>query len=238
VKSQLSNHRLLGAGLMKSTISKISKALGALALMLTVSTNLVLAESAYPPASLLAAQWWQWALAEPSSDNPLTDTTGQFASVNQRGRVWFLAGNQGGTTIRTITVPAGKALFFPIMNVFDVEDGIGVGGVRLSIVHQPVQVAQAFVSSVIATATRLSCEVDGSPLQITAANLEQSTPFSVFLPPDNILGIPAGVYFPFVDSGYYVLLNPLSAGNHTIHFAGTLGFYRFSLDVTYNITVE
>jgi len=160
--------------------------------------------------------------------------------VNQRGRVWFLAGNLGGgTTIRTITVPAGKALFFPIVNVFDVEDGIGVpGGMRVFMVHQPLQVAKAFVSSAIATATGLSCQVDRSPLQITAANLEQSTPFSVFLPADNILGVPAGVYFPFIDSGYYVLLNPLSAGLHTIHFAGSITFFNSSQDVTYNITVQ
>jgi hypothetical protein len=222
---------------MKSTISKISKALGALALVLTITTNLGLAESAYPPASVLAAQWWQWALAEPTSDNPLTDTTGQFAAVNQRGRVWFLAGNTGGTTTRTITVPAGKALFFPIVNVFDVEDGIAVpGGTIVFMTHKPLQVAQGIVSSIIATATGLVCQVDGIPLQITAANLEQSTPFSVFLPAGNILGQPAGVYFPFIDSGYYVLLNPLSAGIHTIHFAGSIT--GFSLDVTDYITVQ
>ena len=75
-----------------------------------------------------AAQWWQWALETPASENPLTDTTGQFAVVNQSGRVWFLAGNVGGTTVRTITVPSGKALFFPIVNVFDVEDAIIAGG--------------------------------------------------------------------------------------------------------------
>jgi hypothetical protein len=230
---------------MKSTISKISKALAALALGLTITTNLGLAESAYPPASVLAAQWWQWALAEPISDNPILDPTGQFAAVNQRGRVWFLAGsNQGTPIIRTITVPAGKALFFPIVNIFDVENGIGVpGGIKVVVpkVQQPLQVAQAMVSLIIATATGLSCQVDGSPLQITAANLEQSTPFSVFLPANSIVGnppVPAGVYFPFIDSGYYVLLNPLSAGPHTIHFAGSITYFSppFSLDVTYNIT--
>jgi hypothetical protein len=227
---------------MKSTISKISKALAALALGLTITTNLGLAESAYPPARVLAAQWWQWALAEPSSDNPLTDTTGQFAAVNQQGRVWFLAGapDNLGPITRTITVPAGKALFFPIVNVFDVEDGVGVaGGKIVFMVPQPLQAAQAIVSSIIATATGLSCQVDGRPLQITAANLEQSTPFSVFLPADNILGVPAGVYFPFIDSGYYVLLNPLSAGRHNIHFAGSITLTSTSsLDVTYNITVQ
>jgi hypothetical protein len=196
------------------------------------------ARSAYPPASLLAAKWWEWALKTPASENPLTDTTGQFAAVNQSGRVWFLAGNFGGTTVRTITVPSGKALFFPIVNVFDIEDAIIAGGVKLFLVPQPVQVAQTVVSNIIATATGLSCEVDGNPLPITAANLEQSTPFSVQLPADNILGVPAGVYFPAVDSGYYVLLPPLSAGQHTIHWASSITFFSLSLDVTYNITVQ
>src|SRR5262249_44334310 len=111
-------------------------------------------------------------------------------------------------------------------------------GVKLFLVPQPVQVAQTFVSNVIATATGLSCEVDGSPLPITAANLEQSTPFSLRLLADNIIGVPAGVYYPAVDSGYYVLLAPLSAGQHTIHWSGSLTFFSLSLDVTYNITVQ
>ena len=219
---------------MKTTLPmKITS--GAFALALTMVANVTLAQ--YPPASHLATSWWQWALETPASENPLTDTTGQFAAVNQSGRVWFLAGNPGGTTVRTITVPSGKALFFPIVNVFDVEDAITAGGVKLFLVPQPVQVARTFVSSVIATATGLSCEVDGNPLPITTANLEQSMPFSLHLPADNIVGVPAGVYYPAVDSGYYVLLPPLSAGQHTIHWAGSITFFPLSLDVTYNITV-
>jgi hypothetical protein len=108
-------------------------------------------------------------------------------------------------------------------------------------VHQPLQVAKGIVSSIIATANGLSCEVDGKPLPINAANLEQSTPFSVFLPADNVVGFPAGIYFPFVDSGYYVLLSPLSSGQqHTIHFTGSMIYFGTPLheDVTYNITVQ
>src|SRR5262245_3751938 len=220
---------------MKTTLRMKIKT-GAFALALTMVANVTLAQ--YPPASLLATKWWKWALETPASENPLTDTTGQFAAVNQSGRVWFLAGNPGGTTVRTITVPSDKALFFPIVNVFDVEDAIIAGGVKLFLVPQPVQVAQAFVSNAIATATGLSCEVDGIPLPITTANLEQSTPFSLHLPADNIIGVPAGVYYPAVDSGYYVLLPPLAAGQHTIHWAGSITFFPLSLDVTYNITVQ
>src|SRR5438874_3388378 len=114
---------------------------GAFALALTIVANVTPAQ--YPPASHLATRWWQWALETPASENPLTDTTGQFGAVNQSGRVWLLAGNPSGTTVRTITVPSGKALFFPILNVFDVEDGIAVGGGRLFLVPKPVQVAQS-----------------------------------------------------------------------------------------------
>jgi hypothetical protein len=220
---------------MKTTL-RVKIKTGAVALALTMVADVMLAQ--YPPASHLATSWWQWALETSASENPLTDTTGQFAAVNQRGPVWFLAGNVGGTTVRTITVPSGKALFFPIVNVFDAEGGIVVGGGRLFLIPGPVQVAQTFVSNVIATATGLSCEVDGNPLPITTANLEESTPFSLHLPADNILGVPAGVYYPAIDSGYYVLLAPLSAGQHTIHWAGTLTFFPLSLDVTYNITVQ
>src|SRR5438094_251661 len=97
---------------MKNPISNTSKIIAALALALTLIINLASAESAYPSASLLAAQWWQWAYNTPASVNPLTDSTGQFGAVNQpAGNVWFLAGNFGGTTVRTVTIPAGKALF-------------------------------------------------------------------------------------------------------------------------------
>src|SRR5258708_29726222 len=116
---------------MNNGINKPSKAfaLVALALALTLTANIAMAQSAYPPSSLLAAQWWQWALETPTSQNPLADQTGQFGAVNQpNGNVWFLAGNFGGATVRTVTIPAGKALFLPVANVFDVERGTSTPG--------------------------------------------------------------------------------------------------------------
>jgi hypothetical protein len=110
----------------------ITKAVAPLVIGLLLP-GVVSAQSAYPPASHLAAQWWQWALETPTSVNPLQDPTGQFGAVNQsHGNVWFLAGNTGGVTVRTVTIPAGKALFFPVANTFDVEDGTasGVGARR------------------------------------------------------------------------------------------------------------
>jgi len=72
---------------------------GAFALALMMVANVTLAQ--YPPASHLATSWWQRALETPASENPLTDTTGQFAAVNQpNGSIWFLAANTCDTTGR------------------------------------------------------------------------------------------------------------------------------------------
>ena len=226
---------------MRNKISNTSKVIAALALTLTLTTTIASAQSAYPPPSALAAQWWRWAESAPASVNPVADQTGQFAAVNQpKGNLWFLAGNFGGTTVRIITIPAGKALFFPIQNIVDVEDGIVTpGGSKVFLIKQPLQTAQGLVSYVISTAYGMSCSVDANNIPITAANLELSNPFSLQLPTDNVFGYPAGVYYPAVDSGYYVLLNPLSPGQHTIHFAGCTAFFNnFCLDVTYHITVQ
>lgn len=67
----------------------------------------------------------------------------------------------------------------------------------------------------------------------------ESTVFDITLPADNIGGCAAGVYSPAVDDGYYLRLDPLKVGNHTLHIvaaAGT-GSSASSLDVTYHLTV-
>ena len=52
-------------------------------------------------------------------------------------------------------------------------------------------------------------------------------------------GIPVapGTYSMMGTSGYYLMLAPMSVGNHVIHFAGSVSDF-FSLDVTYHLTVS
>ncbi len=41
-----------------------------------------------------------------------------------------------------------------------------------------------------------------------------------------------------VSYGYWIMLAPLSVGNHSLHFhAEAQGMYAFTLDVTYALTV-
>lgn len=63
-----------------------------------------------------ADRWWQWIDAQPLSANPLVDESGEDCARGQTGPVWFLAGSPSGSYTRRCTIPAGKSLFFPVVN--------------------------------------------------------------------------------------------------------------------------
>ncbi|HBF81034.1 MAG TPA: hypothetical protein DD420_14235 [Streptomyces sp.] len=65
----------------------------------------------------LAGRWWQWALSAPDDRCPVKDTTGEHAAWGQPDDVWFLAGTYGGRVVRRCAVPAGRPLFFPVLNM-------------------------------------------------------------------------------------------------------------------------
>jgi hypothetical protein len=188
----------------------------------------------------LSAEWQQWALSIPTSVNPQLDTNGGKCMVGQRGSVWFLAGVFGaGTATRTCSVPEGKALFFPVINSVQINSPnvCGQGPNNLS-----VRDLRSMAAPTIDGATNLSVTVDG----IAIKNLRRvkSEVFEVALPEDNVfvapcapLPVPAGIYSPAVDDGFYALLNPLPVGPHTLHFHADSPAGTLQQDVTYNITV-
>lgn len=188
--------------------------------------------------------WWTWAGSIAAANHPVLDETGQDAGFNQSGKVFFLAGNFGGTSIRTVAVPAGKALFFPILNQiylgFPCDDRNLPGCELDQALEEANDVAGllSFITPSMDGAT-LACEIDGIPVRNLAAyRPESSILYSVTLVDDNIFGLPGGPYHPCVDTGYYLMLAPLSVGSHTIHFAGANADNSFSVDVTYHLTVK
>lgn len=79
----------------------------------------------YDPASPegLAARWVRWAASVGPLHNPVTDPSGADAGLNQPDDVFFLAGTFGGSTARSVAVPAGVPLFVPAVNIWAWEDG-------------------------------------------------------------------------------------------------------------------
>ncbi len=193
-----------------------------------------------------SAAWWQYVELQPASSNPLSDPTGALCGVGQSGPVFFLVGTNGSgaATRDQCTVPAGKALFFPLVNAFDVHvPGDGLDTPQK--VWDDLHVAGGFSISA------LHASIDGVPV----SNLDPATTpyracagpvarctapsFSLTFPADNFFSIPAGTYMPAVADGVYLLLAPLPPGTHTIAFGGTgFGFGPFSEDITYHLVVS
>ena len=191
-----------------------------------------------------SAAWWQWASSIPASSNPILDQTGQNAALNQSGDVWFLAGNFGGTSVRTVTVPSGKALLFPILNQIYLGfpcDGRNLPGCEIDQAFERANDIASLLSFITPTmdGAALACEIDGVPVRnLPAYRLESSAIYSVNMVDENIFALPAGPYHPCVDTGYYLMLAPLKTGQHTVHFTGANADNSFGLDVTYHLTVQ
>ena len=196
------------------------------------------------------AEWLQWAVSLPADASPFLDNTGQNAGIGQHGPVWFLAGNFGGSVNRTNAVPAGKWLFFPILNQF----WIGFRGdppwhqrftdpaTGTNYRSYETYVRQAVLKPMMDAATDLLCEIDGKAVRHLEKYRSQSPTFEVWLPKDNVFGVDndlysygGNVYQPCADDGIYLMLAPLAPGQHTIHFTAQTG--TFALDVTYYLTV-
>jgi len=192
-----------------------------------------------------SAAWWQYVFSIPAPNNPLNDMTGQNCDLQQSsGPLFFLGGSWVGTVKRKCTVPAGKAIFFPIINV------------ECSSV-EPTPFYCNDEAKCRACAGAFADGIDTSTLEATIDEVEvdalssfrvQSPVFDFTLAKDtdknNILGVPPGKGKGFsVSDGYWLMLAPLSPGpgNHVIHFAGACRAGSlcegFSQDVTYELTV-
>ncbi len=178
-----------------------------------------------------AAAWWQWALAQVVP--PMLDETGEQCGDGQSGPVWFLAGTFGGHAERSCTVPADKAIFFPIMNTLWWPEA-----------GETVEEVRALAAADMDAVTKLSCTIDDKDLKDLFSYRAQdpyADGFCVTFPEGNVLGFPAGDLCTVVTDGYWIMLRPLSPGQHTIRFKGRSGppsAGGFELDVIYHLTVE
>jgi hypothetical protein len=183
--------------------------------------------------SSLAARWWIWAGSQPVPTNPLVDKTGKDCANGQTGNIWFLAGVSGGGDVsRTCTVPGGSDLFFPVINIVDIEakaDNVSTGAVRKLLAGLKVE----------SGTSNLTVTLDGKAIGPDVIQYEESPFFTLTLPKNNIFRSPAGVYEPCADNGYYALIRGVTPGEHTLNFTGTYKgtLFEFSINATYHLTV-
>jgi len=168
-----------------------------------------------------SAAWWQWYLSIPTPMHPALDTTGEFCTEGQSGKVFFLASNLVTTDTIPCTVRTGKSIFFAIVNVecSDVELPPFFGATE----QERRDCAKCFGDRIVPSS--LEVTVDGRALKDLASYRVASPPFTFAYPADNIIEIPDGPGTgQSVSDGYWIYLHPLPAGEHTISFSGLFDF--------------
>jgi hypothetical protein len=175
--------------------------------------------------------WWTWALQAPAATNPLNDPTGDWSDINNTAPVYFVAGTLfEGTAKRTFTVEAGRPLLIPVLNniVLEPEDPT---------VPDPMADANADLDLWEGSVSDLSAVIDGVPVQNLSAYLVRTDFFTPGNPqPGSLLeGVglpPEDDLYPSRGSGYWLMVEGLTPGEHTISFGGTSMFGPISVTDT------
>jgi hypothetical protein len=140
---------------------------------------------------------------------------------------------------RSCTIPGGKGILVPIINFAGAvpEDGT---------TPQDVASAAGGAADLIDVST-LSVTLDGIKIQNLGQYRFRSPVFSFTGSVPNLYSVGGcanmtphcyeGFHAQAVADGYYILLKPLLAGVHTLHFHGEVPDWGFVEDATYHLKV-
>ncbi len=173
--------------------------------------------------------WWKYASSVTSFDD---------CTLKQSGKVLFLAGTFDGKTIanRNCTVPAGKAIMFPTFivewSILEAQAQQKMTPGQSCLIPGPpngtsdadlLACATALANLANAPGAELEAKVDGRTLQSLTNYRAPSQPFDFTAVDNNAALIPAGPNRGVAD-GFWIILTPLSAGQHTIDFQAAIPF--------------
>lgn len=161
------------------------------------------------PAEVQGA-WWTWASSAPSGRNPVEDATGELCALGQpESGDWYLAGSFGEDVDRVCTVPAGRRLVIPGVNLVSDEAD-----------------CRDFMAEAAAEVT-----VDGTRAALLTWSGSDVVVTGVA---DNPLTGAAGEHKGHA-CGVWALVDPLPPGEHRVEIRGESG--NFQLSVSYKLTV-
>ena len=155
--------------------------------------------------SAYVERWWQWAMRLPDGVRAYQDPSGAQCGMNQSGPVWFLAGTEGTMRVdRRCEIPAGHYVFFPVIDLI----AHSKPGKALDCRTAQAQARQRNDRLADAQVT-----LDGRPIpHIEAHRLHPPACFDAFAKAKYMEHPEA--YGPAAADGYWLMLNPLSEGEH------------------------
>ncbi|WP_207003330.1 hypothetical protein [Trinickia mobilis] len=190
-----------------------------------------------------SAAWWQWMLSIPSGSNPTFFPDGTGCGSSQSGHVWFLAEpNSGSGPAEECTVPVAKSIFVPIVNAEC--SSVEGGPPYIPSICNDDATCRACAKSLAdqIDPTSLKASVDEMPVNDLTIFRVQSPLFHFSIPANNWFSAegliaPAGTGIA-VSDGYWLMIKPLSPGQHKIHVEGAIPSFSFSEKVNFFITVR
>ncbi|MGS0683689.1 hypothetical protein ACVBEQ_00815 [Nakamurella sp. GG22] len=141
----------------------------------------------------------------------------------------FLAGTTGGKATRHCTVPAGKSLLIPMINIeCSTVEGNGTEYWELRQCAQGI--ADDFDDQFLI--------IDGVRVGNVGRFRVQTGLFTFSVTEGNIFGVPATAATNSVSDGYWAVIAPLCAGHHKVTFGGSYPPGPFTTRATYQLTVR
>ena len=185
--------------------------------------------------------FWKWILEIPANESPVNDRTGEKCAngkSNTNSSVFYLSFNNGGISERTCKVPVGKGLLIPVMQVewSDKE----APGASVEELHKSAKKDQDSVNSLY-----LKIGDKEYKYKDLIKYRTQTDVFEVVFPDNGIFGVIEGGVSKVVADGFYIITEPLTKGNYSVHFKSSLicpdpgcAEPNFAQDIKYNIVAE
>ena len=212
-----------------------------------------------------AGEWWQKTFSipvyaadgktiiNPQFDNPLNPgdmVAATHALPSNDGKVFFLFGSFfGGPIDRTVRVPAGTPLFVPIANSeWSNADTPAKPDFKTVPGNYTLAELVAFAKIEADATTGLTASLDGQSIPNVASHRETTPSFTYSEPASKgVHDVFFGLHVtnePAAADGVFLMLRPLSPGEHTLHFTGEVPdlsgtpplLGATSIDTTYHIT--
>ena len=179
-----------------------------------------------------SAEWWKQAVRQTGAPGTPFAAGAVSCSSMGTGDVVFLVGTTPAVSPaveRSCTISKHAAVLLPAINA-ECSQAEGNGSTDAEL--------RACATSLAGTFTNVHVVVDGRALSGLSA-FRFASPLYLFSPvAGNVFGIRAAVNSPSVADGYWVMLDKLKKGTHTVSFGGEAPAFDFVTETTYTLTVR
>lgn len=186
-----------------------------------------------------AQDWWRNIMSYDCAHNPLNQSELNM-SPDLTSPVVFLSGMPNGISNRYVEVPRNKALLIPVMNVLKEYPSVNIDQNP-----KPGQTVEQFLkieaAKYINLATNMKVVLDRDLIKITNAN-RVATDLFYFKGNKDLAGCVGqavtGQLQVGVSDGYWLVIENLSPGRHTLHTHAEILHSGIVPDVYYDIVVR